>query len=251
MGIIINERDYAESALHTLDLGEHPTETLNCVAKLYRQQGFSRNVVQDKLATFLVRCDPQANVVKWQDTLNRIVKMAFKYPLLEIHSISVTKSEMQACQHIPGVLRQRLMFTLICLARLANKAHPENNNWVNRQDKEIFSLANIKVTQVKQSLLLNDLKELGLISFSKKVDNINIRVECICNDEPAVKITDFRNLGNQYMMRAGHKYMVCQSCGLVVPLTGNRQKYCKQCAAEENRRKTREYWNNAKKVYLP
>lgn len=252
MGIVTNEREYAELALRNLDLGEHPTETLNCVAKLYRSQGFSRTEIQDKLGAFLVRCDPQANIVKWQDTLTRIVKLAFKYPLIEIHSIPVMESEIQLCKSIKSIQRQRLLFTLICLARLANSIKPENNNWVNRSDKEIFDLANIKTTQVRQSLLLNDLMTAGLISFSKKVDNVNMRLECLDdNGKPVIQVSDFRNIGNQYMRYIGGKYIECQSCGLVVPRTGCRQKYCTKCASEENKRRTREYWKDAQKVYFP
>lgn len=251
MGIVTNEREYAELALRNLDLGEHPTETLNCVAKLFRSQGFSRNEIQDKLGAFLLRCDPQANIVKWQDTLSRMVKMAFKYPLIEIHKVPVMKSEIEVCRSIKSIQKQRLMFTLICLARLANMIRPENNSWVNRNDKEIFLLANVKTTQVKQSLLLNDLMTAGLISFSKKVDNVNMRVECLDDDgQVALEVTDFRNLGNQYMRHIGGKYMECQSCGLVVPRTSNRQKYCTQCAGDENRKKAREYWQDARKVYF-
>lgn len=251
MGIVTNEKEYAELALRNLDLGEHPTETLNCIAKLYRAQGFSRNKIQDKLGTFLLRCDPLANIVKWQDTLSRMVKMAFKYPLVEIHSIPIMRSEIATCKSIKSIQKQRLLFTLICLARLANTIKPENNGWVNRNDKEIFDLANVKTTQVRQSLLLNDLMTAGLISFSKKVDNINIRVECLDDDgEKALEISDFRNIGNQYMRYNGGKFIECQSCGLVVPRTGYRQKYCTQCAAEENKKKTREYWKDAQKVYF-
>lgn len=251
MGIVTNEREYAELALLNLDLGEHPTETLTCVAKLYKAQGFSRNDIQNRLGTFLVRCDPQANIVKWQDTLARIVKTAFKYPMIEINSVPVMKSEIDLCKTIRSVQRQRLLFTLICLARLANMIKPENNNWVNRNDKEIFTLANVKTVQTKQSLLLNDLMIAGLISFSKKVDNINIRVECIDNDgEIAFEVSDFRNVGNQYMKHVKGNYIECQSCGLVVPRTGNRQKYCTKCAGEVNRQKAREYWKNAHKVYF-
>lgn len=252
MGIVIDEREYAEYALRNLDLGDHPTETLNCVAKLYKAQGFSRTEILDRLGTFLVRCDPQANIVKWQETLNRIVKIAFKYPLVEIHSVPVTEAEIKVCRSIEGIQKQRVMFTLICLARLANMIRPENNNWVNRTDKEIFSQANVKMTIIKQSLLLNDLKIAGLISFSKKVDNINIRVECLDDDSPvAVEVADFRNVGNQYMRHIGGQYIECQSCGLVVPRKGSRQKYCSKCASDENRKRARKYWKDAQKVYFP
>lgn len=250
MGIIINEREFAEAAIVHSDLGEHPTETLSCVAKLYKQQGYKRAEVQEKLERFLIACDPQANIVKWQETLQRIVRLAFKYPMVEICEIPITQLEMDLCKSLRGVQRQRLMFTLICLARLANLVNNTNGNWVNRGDKEIFKLANVRVSQVRQSLMLNDLMTEGLIGFSKKVDNINIRVDCLDpGGAPKYKISDLRNLGFQYMKLAGHNYMECQSCGIVIPRRTNNQKYCPDCGAEENRQKTRKYWNDVQKVY--
>ena len=84
--------------------------------------------------------------------------------------------------------------------------------------------------------MYHTLSELGLIRFSKKIDNTNVRVEFIEDGEVAVRVSDFRNLGYQYLKYHGEPYFECENCGLTVrqnnKKTGRRQKYCQSCAAE-------------------
>ena len=80
------------------------------------------------------------------------------------------------------------------------------------------------------------LKDMKFIQFSRKVDNTNVRV-CVSKDgEPAVVITDLRNLGYQYLKYHGEPYFECANCGLTVkydnPSKGQSQKYCIDCARD-------------------
>ena len=89
------------------------------------------------------------------------------------------------------------------------------------------------------------LREADMIQFSKKVDNTNVRV-CFKEDgEVVLRITDFRNLGYQYLMYHGEPYFECENCGLVVkinePKKGRKQKYCNSCAAEVKMRQNVNY----------
>ena len=87
-----------------------------------------------------------------------------------------------------------------------------------------------------------------MIRFSKKVDNVNINVLCLDEGgDPVMQVTDFRNLGNQYLMYHGHQYIECASCGLVVPKKNNSQRYCKHCGEERNRQKSKEkFWEKSR-----
>ena len=55
--------------------------------------------------------------------------------------------------------------------------------------------------------------------------------------EEALRITDFRALGNQYAAASGEKnYYICENCGIVVrngsssAKGGRPKKYCPQCS---------------------
>lgn len=243
MSIVLNEREFAEGALETCSIGQKPLETLGRIARYYAADGYKRGEICSLLEEFLLKCDPGINVVKWQNAIEKQAKMACKADLIEIDSIPITQSELDVCDSLNGKQVRRLMFTLICLAKFSNAVNEKNSDWVNRQDREIFKMANVVTPVKRQSLMLNDLRELGLVRFSRKVDNVNINVLCIDSDgDAALHISDFRNLGYQYMQYCGEPYFECEACGLVIKRTNNRQRYCRDCGAEINRQKSRENW---------
>lgn len=249
MGIVLNEREYALEALRRCELGVKPADTLRCVAKYYRAEGYHKAEIHERLEVFLQKCDPGINLVKWQDTVARYVKDAERYPLLEIEGVPITRRELEICGGLTGKQMPRLLFTLLCLAKYSDMASEKNNGWVNRSDREIFSMANIVTPTRRKSLMLNDLRGAGLIRFSRKVDNVNINVSCIDKEgEAEMVITDYRNLGYQYLMRCGEPYFECAECGIMVRRANNAQKYCKGCALEVNIQKTMENQRNAMAV---
>lgn len=239
---MLNEREYVEGILDGCVLGPKPTETLSRIARYYFSVGnFKKSEVHTELENFMLRCDPAINLVKWQDTIDRIVKSATKFPLIHIESVPITEKEMDICDSLDGVQNRRLMFTLICLAKYSDLVNEKNDGWVNRPDKEIFKLANVVTSIKRQSLMLNDFRSAGLIRFSKKVDNVNINVQCIDNDgSPVLEINDFRNLGYQYMRFHGGAYIECEECGLVIKKRSNAHKYCHDCAVDVNRQRSRD-----------
>ena len=249
--IVLNERAYAENALENLSLGQKPVETINRIAKYYYSLGYKKPQIAKLIEEFLVKCDPNINIVKWQGVIDSIVKSSDKYKLIEIPGIPITKAEIDAIlaidqKHYKNSQLQRLMFTMLCLAKYSNAVNPANNNWVNRQDKDIFSLANIVVTSKRQSLMINDLWNLGYIGYSRVVDNVNRNVK-IVNDqsEQILFIDDFRNLGYQYLMHYGDegRYKFCECCGKAIKVNSGRQKYCSECAADMNRQKAIERYH--------
>lgn len=245
MSIVLNERECAIEALQRCVLDTKPLETLGRIAKYYRSEGYKKSEIHSMLESFMLKCDHTINIIKWQDAIDRQIKNAEKYPLIEIDGIPITKKELGVCDSLTGKQMKRLMFTLICIAKFCNAVIDKNNNWVNRPDKEIFKLANVIVPIKRQSLMLNDLREAGLIRFSRKVDNININVSCIDNvSDPALIITDYRNLGYQYMRYCGEPYFECASCGIVIKYTGKKHKYCSDCAADIHRQKARDNYKS-------
>lgn len=243
MSIILDEKEWARDAMEEKSLGAHPVETLWRVARYLRQvDKYSRQETRERLGNFLLQCDPNAIPVKWSETLDKLVKRADKFPLIELDGIPVTKGELGAIAAIEGAQNQQLAFTLLCVAKYWNAVKkPEyNNNWVNTPDTKIMAMANIKAAIKKQSKMLGDLRDAGFIRFSKRVDSLNIRVMTIDSGEPELFVTDFRNLGNQYRMYHGEPYIQCSQCGLTVRKSGVRQMYCRECARKVNIRKNGE-----------
>lgn len=239
MSIVLKEHEWAESMIKNKTLGKKPSETLCRVARYYIDKGYNKKETRSFLDTFLIQCEPTSSLPKWSDALDYALARALKYKAIEIDCINISSAEMKKIDALDGKQIKRLAFTLLCLSKYWDAIIPEGDGWVNNKDNEIMSFANINTSLKRQGLMYRTLYDMGMIQFSKKVDNTNVRV-CFAEDgDVAMRITDFRNLGYQYLKYHGEPYFECECCGLVTkynnPDNKNsiwKQKYCKACASE-------------------
>lgn len=234
MSIVLKEHEWAENMIRTKSLGKKPSETLYRVARYYIDKGYDKKNARDYLDSFLIQCEPTASLPKWSNALDYAMNRALKYKAIDIDHIDITKPEMDKIDALDGKQIKRLAFTLLCLAKYWMAVMPNGSYWVNNKDNEIMSMANINTSIKRQCAMYWTLRENGMIQFSRKVDNTNVRV-CFAEDgESVMHITDFRNLGYQYLKYHGEPYFECENCGLITkiksPLNGRRQKYCSECA---------------------
>lgn len=235
MTIVLNEHEWAKERIDTHTLGKKPFETLTRVAKYYLDNGYSKKDTRKMIEQFLLYCEPTASIPKWNDTLELALNKALKYDAIQIDSIDIYAEEMAKINSLEGKQIRRLAFTLLCLSKYWNIVNPNCDSWVNNKDSEIMRMANINTSIKRQSLMYHTLNELNMIQFSKRIDNTNIKVCFAENGETVMSITDFRNLGYQYLKYHGEPYFECVNCGLVVRQntnTGRKLKYCKDCATE-------------------
>lgn len=193
---------------------------------------------------YIIKCKPDASIVKMKDMIDAAISFASKHEAVDIGCVKVTKSELAAIGAIQsGNQAKRLAFTLLCLAKYWNASLNSNSNWVNSEDTFIMRAANIKTSIKRQCLLYRNLRDEGLISFSKKIDCTNVCVNFVSEDDEVVlQISDFRNLGNRYLMASGEPYFECAECGIVTKrsgaTTGRKQKYCEECAMKVKSRQS-------------
>lgn len=236
MTIVLNETEWAEEMIAEASLGKKPFETLCRVARYYINSGFNKSDARRKLETFLLRCDPSASLTKWSGALDKAMVLAAKFKAINIDGIIVTDRELEKIEELASRQLRRLAFTLLCLSKYWSAIQPNSGGWVNNKDCDIMKMADIRTSLKRQSAMYHKLNELGYIQFSKKVDNTNVKV-CFAEDgDPKIKVTDFRNLGYQYLMFCGEPFFVCQNCGVVSklnnPVKGRKQKYCRECAVQ-------------------
>lgn len=236
MTIVLNERDWAEDMITQRTLGKKPFETMCRVARYYLDNGIPKREVRKMMDSFLLQCDPTASLPKWQESLDKALNRAMKYEAISLDGVTVTKPEMKKIESVSGKQAQRLAFTLLCLAKYWNAISEKNDGWVNNKDSDIMRMANINTSIKRQSLMYFNLNAAGMIQFSRKVDSTNVRVCFMEDGEPAMYITDFRNLGYQYMKHHGEPYFVCKNCGVTTRYRNTEkglcQKYCSECASQ-------------------
>ena len=232
MSIVLNEYDWAEQMINNRNLGSHPYETLSRVARYYHENHYSKKQIRQMLDSFLLQCDPSASTFKWSDTLDRLASTAGDRKLMRLQSIQLTVPELETINAIPQKQERRLAFTLLCVSKYWDLASDTNNHWVNTKDSDLMKMANINTSIKRQSAMFKDLKDAGLIKFSKRVDNLNVQVLFSQDGECALEIHDFRNLGYQYLRFLGDDtYFECECCGITEKRMdrGRPPKYCKVC----------------------
>ncbi len=228
---------WVEDMIRDKSLGTNPFETFTRLARYYLGSGKDKRDVRRMMDEYLVRCDPTASLPKWSGMLDKALNYAQKRDAILIDKITVTKPEMQQISLIQGVQTRRLAFTLLCLAKYWMAVYHRYDGWVCNKDSEIMSLANINTSIKRQSAMYHVLNEMGLIEFSRSVDNTSVRVKFMADGETALEIHDLRNIGYQYLRYLGEPYFECQNCGIVTRESnpardrrGRKQKYCKSCA---------------------
>jgi len=244
--VVFNEALYAEEVIRTSDLGSYPYQALVCVARYYMSQGFNADTIRDRVNALYNRGLDCGFI----DIADNVMKEAGRRGLADIRFIPVTAAEMANIGGIDGLRRQRVAFALLVIAKYQNELCRQNHNWVNFRHRDIFAMANVKVSVRDQYLLLNDLKTLGLIKYNRRVDNLDVRVLYTDDEGPVdLEIYDMRNLGFQYMRHLGGSYLECKSCGTVVPRKLPRQMYCTECSKLENAKRAIAFYH--KKIGVP
>lgn len=236
MTIVLDEHSWAEKAIKTHSLGKKPYETLTRIARYYMDEGYSKGRVRKLLELFMYQCDPIISIPKWSDTISKAINTAAKREAVHIDGVSISSSELERIKGLATSQLRRLAFTLLCLSKYWDIVNPNKGHWVNTKDSEIMKMANIVTSIKRQSEMFGILRDAGMIGFSKKVDNTNVCVTFVDNADDELVITDFRNLGYQYLKHYGGPYFECKNCGLVTkyadPVRKKNQKYCKRCASE-------------------
>lgn len=231
--IILNEKEYVEELLFDKRLGEIPILSLNLIAKYLRQyKGLTYKKIYVKLDEFMKSCCIDYNPLQWDEILDKAAKDSNKRKLRELDGIWITKTELNTIRKISQKSLEKLAFTLLCLAKYNNTKSDKNNDWVNFDTKEIYKLARISCSKDERERRLGKLcNNYGLISFAKKINNQSIHVEFIDDEsEKVLFVSDFRELGYEYLLYKGENFIRCNECGILT--RGNKKgtkKYCANC----------------------
>lgn len=244
----MNEREYAEHLMFSRKFGNDPVFDLGIAAKYYYAEGYPITDVRKKTGELLIRCDPAANLVLWEKIIDRQVKRASRRRLVEIDYISITKSEMDKIGALPNRTIKKLAFSYLCAAKYFNLVNEHNNGWTNLAIKDICSMGGVAIPVDKQYAMRGDLAALGYLELSRVVDNVNARVTFIDNEsEEALRVTEMRDLGNQYFQYCGEQFIRCEICGSLVKKRGRNMKYCSGCEKKADYAKRTERYRNLKK----
>lgn len=209
-------------------------QVLSILARYYCHIcGYHYEELIRELHTFMEQHYKRYNPVDWTASIEACANRAPKYPLCQCDGVWITKNELDVIENLQDKVLERLAFTLLCLAKFRNFKNKENQNWVTNSDSEIYKLACITTTAFEKDIRFHKLKELGLIDFAKKIDNLSIQVRFVDDEtKGTLFINDFRKLGYEWRSYKGESYIRCAQCKILVRKTSLNKKYCKDCAKQ-------------------
>lgn len=255
MPVVLNETKQAEYIIEKGEVGSKPTSTLFLLGKYYRQkEKLDTEHTFCKLNEFMKKNYKNYNSATWEDIIEDISKKANKYTLREVDNIGITQSELDKIKELQNIKYEKLLFTMLCYAKFYNTISENNNGWINTDIQEIYRIARVTVKYKKEKFLyLNDLERSGLISFSNKNDNLNLRVNFFDMDNnPILVINDFRELGYEYLNFIGNgRFIRCKCCNRLVRRKSKKDfstKYCNDCAITVQNHQKHEWDNKNRKI---
>lgn len=174
-----------------------------------------------------------------EDICKRLLSGDLSHSLKKVEFVNIYKSEISNIDKCDNDKQKKLLFTLYVLAKVA-----DNNGWVNYDLKDIFQLANITATIQDRVLLMHELYKKGLIQQSKRNDKNGYKIELgLNNEEIALTVNLFENIGNQYIAKFKPGCKMCECCGKLFKIKSHMDfssKYCKQCAYKINLEKQKD-----------
>lgn len=252
MDFVMNEEKYAERLLNErcdIDFKSR-TYAITVIAKYYRTLGYDDKAVERDVELFIGERFPNVSKKSVDFWLKRAVTVSKKYPLLKIDNINVTDKEMDIIDALHSDKfktdkLQRLAFAFLCFSKF-EAAKGRKDGWVNTDRKYIFQAADLRnIKNDKQLLYIHELCKLGYVDISLKIGSGGIKVLGNAEGTPEIAVGDMNEVGYIFEEYEGRRFIKCYICGKRVPVTNGRSIYCRSCAENVNREKTRERMKKA------
>lgn len=251
--MIMNEKERVESLLKMGDFSSSDYHEVRLIIRYYISElkMSIREEILEKIKIFLEEKMTDYYEWEWEDKLESIIKEELRNqtPITSIGSIYVTHEEIDIIRKLKNQTQRKLLFTLIMYARYNALKRGIETEWAsapNQQD--IFKSANINhLTVLKQNLVVKELLDMELISQSKHMRKLNLKVNCLYNEGSiAFWVTSFEDMGNlieDYINFNYNGYKKCEVCGkLYKPKAKDtRSKYCTSCKKEVQKKIDKEY----------
>ena len=239
MELILNEHAFAQQAIACGTVGKKPAQTLGCISRYLCYEGYEKPQIEETLHRFMRENYANYHAVQWSAAIEHISSRADRRPLLQANQIEITQEELASIRALASQPLERLCFTLLCLAKYAQLINPANDGWVTQKWSAIFRMAHVQAGKERQAAMLHTLREKGLIAFSRGVDNLHIHVLFFRPaSQTACALDDLREPGLFYLSLQGERIIRCACCGKLLKPKTNNQKYCPDCRAEMNLKKT-------------
>jgi len=194
-----------------------PENTTRAALTLYKREKIER--VYAQVINVIKFTTTEYERVRNEERIKRNIKTKIEKgynPIVSVEGITIYQSELNFLQTVEDITTQKLLFVILCYLKFIQTKYRNNNLWCNFETRLYFKSANLRLSAKEQNLMIKNLANLGYIRLSYQIDKLTFYasfVENLKHEGQAVVITDFENLGMQYLKLIGEDIIQCAHCG--------------------------------------
>lgn len=207
INVVINEVEKAKELLENIDkIKENSYQNLLILSKYFKYVlNYQDNKIKKELNLLLEKSVKKYVPREYEEFIEKIIKKTNEQTLFCYEHMPITNNEIKLIKELKDKTLERIMFTLICLAKYFDLINSKNNHWVALDIKAIFYISGLKRTKLDQMKILRRLKELDYIEFSKNIVSNSLRIKAIeklknykDKNENVIYVKEFKNLCKLY-----------------------------------------------------
>lgn len=213
--------------------------------------------------------DSYNNIIEWIKLYYKYYIKGFEY--CDINSIKnkityefpsndliIYKSELDKISSLENISYEKVLFVLLCIAKLQRNVFDYKNGEYKIALTNIFNFARVHIKSLDRNSFIQNLLNKGYINASHDIDS---KYKCVSfisdgkNDDEVLHIdeNDFAELAYVYesWKNGGAGFTRCSRCRKLIPQGKTcPKKYCESCAKEVKKQKAREYAARCRKIKI-
>lgn len=191
--------------------------------------------------------DNYSSIIKWlekhhdifseqsySNIISDYIKRSHKKPFYNLESIKITKKEMDTILSQNNLRYEKILFALLCMAKLQKVSHGFDNGLISYNLTELFKMARVSVPVNEREEILHQFYSLKLIGLPFKNDSKCLFVKFIdeYDDEVVLELNeqDCGELAYAYLKYTEKaKITRCSKCGKLIKQSKKYGELCKGC----------------------
>lgn len=173
-------------------------------------------------------------------TIQQKISAAHTYNLLESDELIIYQSELDTILSSKDIRSEKVLFTLLCVAKLQKNIFGYQNGKYKFALTNIFKLARVHIPSVDRNNFMHNLFNNGYINAPFKVDDEQRYITFMSDGQDDIEVLkvnefDFNELAFVYenWKNDGAGFTRCQKCNRLIKQSKTKpRKYCEDCAKD-------------------
>jgi len=214
------------------------------IKDLARYNYFVRNMSNDDNYNDILKyLQRNANNINEEDVYKIIddcVARAKKYQFRHVHSVCITKSELEFIKNLDDIKQEKIAFVLLASAKYYDLIRDTQYHTTYMKNSDVCKLARVTIPVSNRDVFMQFAYDKGVLSRHSMAASTAKKVLFVSKDDSdkvVLRLTenDFKDLAYTYLAYiTPHKFRRCVVCGGWMKRDLKNSQVCKECSEKEN-----------------